>query len=102
MKISTIYDELIEDFVDHFLQLCFEIPEHLFNFESLREEFKCSVCISQYGEHPDFPSSPTLVNHEAPQIEEEDPNTPFVPFPTPFLVSIWVPHCGDCKADNSV
>lgn len=45
--------------------------------------------------------SPTLVNHEAPQIAEEKPNTSFIPCPPPFPVPIWVPPYGDFKADKS-
>jgi len=56
----------------------------------------------QYDEPPDFPSSPTLVDHEAPQITEEEPNTPFFPCPPPFLVPMWLAPYGDCKVEKSV
>jgi len=91
--------KLVEDFVDHFLHLCYKIPKNFVNFEFLREEFKCLVHSSQYYEPPDFPSSPTLYNHEAPQIGEEDHNTPFFPYPPPFPVPMSLPR-GDCKAQK--
>ena len=33
-------NESIEDFVYHFLHLCYEIPKQLLNFDFLREEFE--------------------------------------------------------------
>jgi len=94
--------KLVEDFVDRFLHLYYEIPKYLVNFDFLREEFKCLVHSSQYGEPPDFPSSLTLADHEAPQIAEEEPNTPFFPCPPPFLVMMWVTPCNDCKDEKNV
>lgn len=70
------------------------------NFDFLNGEFKFLVHIYQYGEPTIFSSSPTLADHEAPQIVEEEPNTTLVPCPPPFSVSILVPPCSDCKVEK--
>lgn len=93
--------KLVEDFSHHFLHLYYEILAQILNFNLLREEFKCLVHVSQYGEPPNYPSSPTLVDHGAPHIIEEKANIPFSPCPTPFSVPMWVPPCGDCKVEES-
>jgi len=93
--------ELVEEFSSQFLHLYCEIPERNLNSDFLGQEFKCLVHVSQYGEPPDFHYSPTLADHEAPQIAEEEPNTLFVPCPPSFLVPMWVLPCGDHKAEKS-
>lgn len=66
----------------------------------MKQEFERLVRVSSYGEPepPNFSTCPTLADHEAPQVVEEDPNASFVHCPPPFLVSMWVPPSGDCEA----
>lgn len=94
--------ELIEDFADQFLHLRCEIPDKILNSNFLRQEFTCLVHVSQYGETPNFPSSPTLANHEAPQFTKEEPTTLFVPCSPPFSVPMWVSPCSDHEAEKYV
>jgi len=95
-------NELVNNFSNEFLHLCYEIQEEDVNWDFLKQEFEHLVLVSSYGEPepPDFSASPTLADHEAPHIVEGEPNTPFVPCPPPFLVLMWVPRCDDCKAEE--
>jgi len=58
------------------------------NLHFLKREFECLVHVSLYGEPEPlvFPSPQTLADRDAPQIEEEKPTTPFVPYPPPFSI----------------
>lgn len=96
-------NESVEKFSNRFLHLCYEISEEDLNWDFLKQEFERLVRVSSYSEPEplDFSSSPTLTDHEAPQIVEEEPNTTFVPCPPPFLVPMWVPPCSDCKVEES-
>ena len=49
------------------------------------------------SKHLDDSSLLTYVDHETPQICEEEPTIPFVPFPPSFSVPIWVPPCDDVE-----
>lgn len=61
-------NKLVEEFVDCFLHLCYEIPKILLNFDFLREEFKHMPHISQYIEPQPLNLfvSLTFANHEVP------------------------------------
>lgn len=94
--------ESVEDFASHFLHLCYEIPKQFLDLDFMSQELKRLVHVSRHGEPPNFPSSSTLSNHEAPQFAEEEPNTPFVPCTPPFAVPKWIPPCRDCKVEKFV
>jgi len=61
------------------------------------------VQISLYVESqpPNVFSLPTFLNHETPPISEEEPTIPFVYYPPPFPLPIWVPLGDDVKVGKS-
>jgi len=60
------------------------------------------ISLNQFeSKHPNFFTFPTLVNHETPLISKEEPINPFVAFPPPFSVSMWVPPYDDYKVWKS-
>lgn len=84
-------NELVEDFPERFLHLCYEFLGEDTYLDLFKNNFECFINISLHGESKplDVYYSPTRENHETPLILEEEPVIPFVPYPPPFLVL----HC---------
>lgn len=95
------YGESLDYFLNQFSHLCCEFIEGVIDSDFINEKFHILVLLSVksfVSEILDDSTLPPYVDHETPQICEE-PN--IVPFPSPFLVLIWVPAGDDVKVDKS-
>lgn len=92
--------ESLEDFLNLFLHFCHEFPEENFDYNFISNKFQSLVLLSvkHLGSEPlDDSTLPTYIDHETPQICEEEPTVSFFPCPPPFSVPIWVPPCDDVE-----
>lgn len=60
------HDELVEDFTNRFLRICYEFPKEDTDWDLFNQNFEHLVQVSFHGEFkpPDVYTSPTFVNHE--------------------------------------
>jgi len=72
--------EYKEDFINQFLHLFYEFPVENFNYNFISENFQSLILLTLKSfeyEPSDDVSLPAYVDHETPQICEEEPTIPF-------------------------
>lgn len=96
-KIRINHDELIEDFDNIFLHLCYEFLKDDMDWDFFKEKLKQFEFESLVTN-----SLQTLINHETPLILGEKPIVPFAPYPPPFSLPKKVVFGAIVEVEKSV